>query len=170
MSKKYIFDLDNTLVFTDKLNTKAYNFALNKVGLACITNVKRITKDTVREKFPQISNISINKIVKIKQKYFRKHIAIATLNENVVKELFVKDARDCFLWSSAEKRRVKFMLKHYCLKKYFYKIIFSDKKDISRDIVRITQLANCCNEDLTFYENDEKIIEELKTYNCTVNQ
>ena len=169
MSKKYIFDLDNTLVFTDDLNTEAYNFALKKVGLACIADVPRITRKTIMQEFPSLRIRCVKKIFKIRQNYFCKNLEKTKLNEAVFKELISKNPRDCFLWLSADQTRANAILKHYKLKKYFDKIIFSPKRDIGEDLKKITRFARCSVSDLVFYEDDKVIFEKLRACHCKIN-
>lgn len=38
--KRHVFDLDNTLIYTDLLNNDSYNYALNLLGLATIVDCK----------------------------------------------------------------------------------------------------------------------------------
>lgn len=46
----YIVDVDNTLVFTNQLNTAGYVYALDHVGLEPSATIPdRITKNVVRE-------------------------------------------------------------------------------------------------------------------------
>ena len=65
----YVFDLDNTLVFTDALNNEAYNFILKKFGLSEIQNVERITREVVFQKYPEVEKWK-DEIIVLKQKFF----------------------------------------------------------------------------------------------------
>lgn len=68
--KRYVFDLDNTLIYTDSLNNDSYNYALSLQGLAPINDCKRITRDIVFKKYPNLNNVQKNKIIELKQEYF----------------------------------------------------------------------------------------------------
>lgn len=63
---KYIFDLDDTLIYSTALNNDAYNYALEKFGYPRINTSKRLT----REKLKFISSEKLKKIIEEKQKYF----------------------------------------------------------------------------------------------------
>ena len=65
----YVFDLDNTLVFTDALNNEAYNFVLKKFGLSEIRNVERITREVVFQKYPEVEKWK-DEIIALKQNFF----------------------------------------------------------------------------------------------------
>jgi len=72
--KRYIFDLDNTLVYTDSLNNDSYNYALKKLGLASINDCKRITRDVILSKYPELNSFQKNEIIELKQKYFMNNL------------------------------------------------------------------------------------------------
>lgn len=69
--KCYVFDLDNTLVFTDVLNNEAYNFVLKKFGLSEIRYVDRITREIIFQKYPCIEKLK-DEITALKQFFFYK--------------------------------------------------------------------------------------------------
>ena len=53
----HIVDVDNTLVFTNQLNTAGYVYALAQVGLELSTTIPdRITRDVVRSWYPQLTD------------------------------------------------------------------------------------------------------------------
>ena len=53
----HIVDVDNTLVFTNQLNTAGYVYALAQVGLEPrIVIPDRITRDVVRSWYPQLTD------------------------------------------------------------------------------------------------------------------
>ena len=49
--KKYVFDLDNTLVYSNSLNNESYNYALRLLGKSYLTEIKRITRNVVFQKY-----------------------------------------------------------------------------------------------------------------------
>ena len=66
---KQIFDLDNTIVFTDELNSEAYNYALVLNGKEPIYDVKRLTREVIFSRF-KLTETEKENVVKIKQNYF----------------------------------------------------------------------------------------------------
>jgi len=64
---RHVFDLDNTLIYTDSLNNDSYNYALKKLGLATINDCKRITRDVILSKYPEINSFQKNEIIELKQ-------------------------------------------------------------------------------------------------------
>ena len=79
-----VFDLDNTLIFTDSLNNEAYNYALKQLSFNTIHNYKRITRAVVFDRFPNISNENRNRIFELKQKYFIENLDQTTPNKSMM--------------------------------------------------------------------------------------
>ena len=80
MNKRYVFDLDNTLVMTDNLNNTAYNYALSCVGFQPIVGVQRITRKEIFNSIPNLTLSQKKQIVELKQNYFIKNINDTVLN------------------------------------------------------------------------------------------
>lgn len=125
--KRYVFDLDNTLIYTDLLNNISYNYALNLLGLSKIENFKRITKQIVFEKYAHLDNEIINKIIEIKKKHYIDNLDCTRPNQLLINFLKEQNNEHCILWTSAEEWRVLAILEYYNIKSKFKKIIFSEK-------------------------------------------
>ena len=67
----FVFDMDNTLIKTDKANNLAYSEAISSVlGVNCnIENGKRFTRNELKELFPQLSQAQIDEIIERKDAY-----------------------------------------------------------------------------------------------------
>ena len=64
----FVFDMDNTLIKTDKANNLAYSEAISSVlGVNYnIENEKRFTRNELKELFPQLTQTQINEIIDYK--------------------------------------------------------------------------------------------------------
>ncbi len=167
-NKKYIFDLDNTLVYTDKLNNDSYNYALKNIGLPQINKIKRITRETVFETYNFLNITEKSKIIKLKNEYFINNLHITYINELVVEVLKRQNKDNCILWTSADETRVKVLLEYYHINDLFKKILITDKTDILHDIEEICKLHKCDLEQLVFYEDNIILIEKLGKLNLNV--
>ena len=77
----HIVDVDNTLVFTNQLNTAGYVYALAQVGLEPRTAIPdRITRNVVRRWYPELTGQELGRITSHKQAYVRTHMEQTTLN------------------------------------------------------------------------------------------
>jgi hypothetical protein len=162
---RYIYDLDNTLIYTDLLNNEAYNYALNQFGLSPILDCERVTREIVFLRYPNLDNNQKDEIIKIKQKYFISNLHLTKINANAIKILQSQKTENCYLWTHAEIIRVKAILKHHLLTDAFKEVIYSDKNDVINDINKICHICNCTENALTFYEDNNDILNVLKQLN-----
>ena len=161
MEKKYVFDLDNTLVYTNSLNNDSYNYALNTLGLPEIDNIERITREIVFAKYPNISMAVKNEILIIKQEYFKNNLHKTAPNNILLKSLTMQKKEDCMLWTSANSDRVMEILKFYDIEKEFIGVIFGNKQNIDLELEKIYKILKCKLEQITFYEDNKEVIRKL---------
>lgn len=168
ITKKYVFDLDNTLIYTDCLNNYSYNYALKCYGLAPINYFKRITREIVFKNYPQLTDVQKDRIVNLKRYYFINNLHITKGNDLLIKMLKSKSKSNCILWTSAERIRVKAILEYYNINKLFKNIFFSSKTNIIYDLNKICKLHNCKSEQLVFYEDNLDVIRQLEKLDLKV--
>ena len=129
--KRFVFDLDNTLIYTDFLNNESYNYALLQSGFNSINNCTRITRMTVRKRHPYIDCVRLNEIIQIKQDYFTHNLFKTIPNEPVINLLKQQNPQDCLLWTSASEARVYSLMKYYDISKSFKDVLMTSKKTIT---------------------------------------
>ena len=151
-NKIYVFDLDNTLACTDKLNNESYNFALSRLGKENICDVKRITRSTVFERF-ELTEVEKHQIVTLKQEYFINNINKIEANDELISKLMKLDYAKCVLWTRAEKIRAEAILKYLSIDQAFSKMVYSSKQNIEEDIKTLCSLYKCQKDDLVFYDD-----------------
>lgn len=166
--KRHVFDLDNTLIYTDSLNNDSYNYALNQLGLASINDYKRITRNIVFSKYQDLNNVQKNEIIALKQKYFVNNLKTTLPNALLLQLLEAQNVELCVLWTSAEEARVIAILEHYKICNAFKKIIFSSKTELIQDIERICEILECSFENLIFYEDNKRVIQDLQQLSLNV--
>ena len=161
MEKKYVFDLDNTLVYTNLLNNDSYNYALSTAGLPRIDNIERITRQVVFEKCPNMSRTVRNEILRVKQEYFKKNLHTIVPNTTLLKMLALQKKEDCILWTSADCKRVKEVLRFYDLEEEFVGVIFGEKQNIALELEEICKIFKCKLGQIIFYEDNKEVIRKL---------
>lgn len=166
--ERYVFDLDNTLIYTDLLNNRSYNYALNHHGLMAINDYKRITRDIVFKKYLNLNDVQKNRIIELKQDYFINNLQSTIPNTPLLKVLKSHKIQFCILWTSANKIRVKALLEYYNIYNAFKHILFSNKINVPRDVVRICGFLRCNPGHLVFYENNCEVISGLQRLNLNV--
>lgn len=165
MMQKYVFDLDNTLIYTDRLNNDSYNYALKCQGLSPINGKQRLTREIVFRNYSNITDLQKSEIINLKYEYFINNLHITEVNECLVKLLKSQEKNDCILWTSAEDKRVRALLGYYNMNNLFKDIIFSSKTDILNDVEKICELYSCKLNQLLFYDDNLRVIKELELLN-----
>lgn len=158
MSTKFIFDLDNTLVFTDVLNNEAYNYALSYVGLPKVIGYTRIE----RKVLDYLTQEEQERIIAIKQNYFLQNIAKTVPNKSLIELLSNSLKENCMLWTSADIKRAEAILDYYKLQNAFDGKLYTKKKEITKDIEHICERLLCLKEDLLVYEDNLDNINRLR--------
>ena len=160
MMKYYVFDLDNTLVYTDALNNESYNFALLQQGKLPIEKVQRITREVIFENY-LLNNDEKEILIKKKQEYFIQNIKKLQVNNKMIAFLKQLSPMQCVLWTRAERIRVECILDQLELRQYFAKVFYSPKENIEKDIHEICIYFQCQREELIIYDDeffDKKMI------------
>lgn len=170
MDYKYVFDLDNTLIYTDKLNNASYNYALRQIGLLPTHTNKRITREYIATTYPYLSRSQCEEIIVIKQEFFIKNIKDTKENKNLFNILKSKNKENCILWTSADNIRAKELVKHYKIDQCFITTIYSNKTNILSDIDSICEFLRCKKEYLVFYEDNDLVIDQLKAFEICVHK
>lgn len=166
--KIYIFDFDNTLIFTDSLNNKSYNYALESVDLNPIPNYKRITREILHKEYPTLSEFKINEIIELKQMYFITNLMYSHLNSYLFNLLSFENSSNCIIWTSASQNRVIPTLIYHNIKDYFKLIYYSNKNNLYSDIAELCSLMNCRIDDLIIFEDSDRIISNLRNLGVEV--
>lgn len=169
-NKRYVVDLDNTLVFTEYLNNLSYINALKLKNIFIdVEKIDfRITRKYIIENFGFLTKREIKKIIKLKQKYFIKNLDKTTLNDNLFNIVKQSNKNNCIIWTSASNIRVKEIMKYYDLSKYFKKVILSNKTDLDKDIIKICNVLKCKPKEMIVMEDDINIIKKLEKKNIRV--
>lgn len=165
----HIVDVDNTLVFTDELNTAGYVHAFACVDLEPRKVVPRITREIVQEWYPQLTKGEVMHITRLKQDYVERHLEVSQLNESVARVLVTYGSERCALWTVANPERVRMLLRYHKITEY-RAIRFSNKKedDVAHAVQDFCVLFGCEPEDLCFHEDNPEVINYLRNLGLTV--
>ena len=165
----HIVDVDNTLVFTDELNTAGYVHALACTALEPRKVVPRITREIVQEWYPQLSEYDLVHIATLKQSYVESHLDMSQLNSSVARVLSTYGSERCALWTAANPERIRMLLRHHMVTDY-RAIRFSNKteNDISHAVQDFCVLFDCEPEELCFHEDNPEVINHLRKLGMTV--
>ena len=166
MTKLIICDIDNTLLFTDKLNNKAYIYAAKilKIQLPdVVLNAPRITASLIKKYAKNINNSTFEKLQDKKLNYFLGHLEQIKINQKLLNE--IKENSDfIYLWTSSNERRA---LAECCVLKIpFDELISFDKKNSSVKVLRkmifgIMAKIKISSVDIIVYDDDENFLNKI---------
>lgn len=148
---------------TNRLNNSAYNHALKMLHFPAINLQSRITRKTVFEAYPCLSEIQKEQIVKLKQRYFMENMNLTQPNMKLISFLQSKNSSHCVLWTSADKDRVRELLAYHKLSDRFALIFYSNKLDVDEDTKKICEIFNCLSKQLSFFEDDKNVVNKLRS-------
>ena len=165
----HIVDVDNTLVFTDELNTAGYVHALAYMALEPRKVVPRITGEIVQEWYPQLSEYDLVHMATLKQAYVESHLDMSQLNASVARVLTTYGSERCALWTTANPERVRMLLRHHMVTDY-RAIRFSNKteNDVAHAVQDFCVFFGCDPEELCFHEDNPKVINHLRKLGLTI--
>lgn len=167
-AKYYVFDIDNTLIYTDELNTASYLWALEQKGRTLDWKGGRITKEVVREEYPHLTKEELIEISALKQQYFLDHLELTQVNEEV-KALLENIPRErCVMWTSAHPLRVRKMLEYYGVCDAFVEARFTEKEAVHDDAAFFCKAMKCTKEELVFLDDADEVITRLRATGLTV--
>lgn len=126
----FVFDMDNTLVKTDRANNLAYSEAISSVLGAkyAIDDGKRFTRNKLREIFPQLTQKQIDEIIVRKEKSFESLLKETELNKNlfnILKHLYHEGCHTILLTNCQAGRAIS-LCKYYNITKFFVQRFFHE--------------------------------------------
>lgn len=168
MNKVAIFDLDNTLIFTDDLNNCSYKYAMRIMGLNTLNHRSRITKKDILKHYPTLNRKEFDDLLSLKMSYYGENLNKTKLNVSLVNLLKTLDSHIIVLWTAANQHRANLLLIEYDLVGYFDLFYYSDKEEVCDDINNICSYFNADKIDLCVYEDNDTTIEQLSNYGVRV--
>lgn len=119
-----IFDLDGTLIDTDKANLLSYREAIKKVkNLDLLWHDKeRFTRENLYSLIPNLKDKEFVKIIEIKTNVFHKYLQYTNLNTSIFEIMkFFSRTNQIILATNSHKVKANLLLRHYDLFNLFDK-------------------------------------------------
>lgn len=158
------FDMDWTLIDTNYANFLSYKKAIELIIKSKIDisyNPKfRFNRNILKKLIPYLTELEWNKIIKQKEKYFKKYLSETNINELIL-EILIKynETNKTVLVTNCHKERVFLTLDYHNLTKkfnyIFYKEIDNQKCKLNKYQNAITQL-NVSTNSVIVFENEKK--------------
>lgn len=170
--KYFIFDLDNTLVKTNRANNKSYEEAIKAVtGIDYRHKKTRFTRVDLSIAIPNLTPIQISEIIKVKEDFYIRHIQETALNVQLVKCL--KLLKDCgeetILLTECRKTRAQQICDYYDLKQFFSREYYLEDYDGTGKYQYLKTL-NMPLDYAVLFENEKTEIRKAKRFGINENQ
>ena len=153
----FVFDMDNTLIETDKANNLAYSEAISLVlgSKYDIDHGERITRGKLRAAFPDLTRAQLTEIIARKEQCFESYFKDTKLNQNLfmlLKDLHSAECHTILLTNSHSERAVS-LCDYYNLTKYFDRCFFHE--DSLGNKYTFLQSIGYDLQNVILYENEE---------------
>lgn len=124
----FVFDMDKTLIDTDKANNLAYFDAIYSVtNFKCdIDYGKRFTRNMLKTLFPNLAESQFKDIVTYKEKFFKLYLKETILNQKlfVILKCLYQEGHRTILLTNCHSERAICLCNYYNLTKYFVQRFF----------------------------------------------
>ena len=124
-NKYFVFDLDNTLVKTNRANNQSYKDAIFAVtGKSIVITKNRFTRDDLASTFPDLSIIQMEMVINAKETCYPNHITETKLNRQLVKilELLYDEGCKPILLTESRKTRTQQVCNYHKVTHFFSSI------------------------------------------------
>ena len=141
MAKRLVIcDLDNTLFFTDYLNSKSYIEAAKQLQIdlpQAIYNETRITSGTIKQYCPSIDGKTLERLKQIKLEYFQENLKDIIINRSLLKVISEYDY--LCLWTSSVKERAVIECR-------YFNINYSELLSFDKNLATIKEIEKIISE------------------------
>ena len=168
----FVFDLDNTLVMTNRANNNAYKEAIRTiVGRSVSIGQDRFTRSNLSKELPGLTKLQFDAIVKLKEDLYVKYLQDTTLNKQLHKILKLAKEIGCetVLLTESHKIRARQVCDHHFLTPFFSRQYY--KEDLGNgNKYQFLKSILSPSESVILFENEKEEIERAVRYGLTENQ
>ncbi|MDR6513807.1 HAD family hydrolase [Chryseobacterium camelliae] len=171
-----LFDLDGTLIDTDKANFLAYKSAIFKITNIKIDDIykERINRTLIKEILIGTSDELLSEIVLAKEKIYSEYLSYTKLiAENYKLLLKHSNTNKIYLVTNCRKNRALQLLDYHNIRNYFTDFIFRDENTESKYINKFEtaiRRLDLNKKDILIYENENVEIEKAIKIGIKQNQ
>ena len=153
----YIFDLDNTLIYSDAANNLAYKEAVrNVVNGDLRIDGGRITRGDIAARFPNLSAAQLSKIIAAKESLYPQYFDKTLLNPallSILKHLAANQKRTILLTYGGKNRALQ-LLEYYGIGKYFSEKYFKEDLSTMSKYKFATDVLELNSRKIVLFENE----------------
>jgi len=168
----FVFDLDNTLVKTNRANNMAYKEAIRTiVGMDIPMKHRRFTRSNLLTVLPNLAEPEFNAIIKLKEELYTNHLQETTLNRQLLKILRLRNhvGDETILLTECSKTRAKQVCDYHSLTPFFDKSYYKDDMGSINKYQYLKGILSSLGSVILF-ENEQTEIKRAKQYGIPENQ
>lgn len=172
INKLFVFDLDNTLVKTNRANNNSYKEAILAVtGKNVEIKKKRFTRSDLSGVLPNLSVSQIAEIAREKEKCYARHISETILNKQLVKilKLLKESSNETILLTESRKTRAQQVCEYYALTQCFTQQYYLEDYEGKGKYQYLTTLKKSL-ELVVLFENEQLEIQRAIKNGISENQ
>ena len=159
----YIFDLDNTLIYSDLANNISYREAIrNVIGADLNICCPRITRSSLTKQLPNLSSNDLSKVIQEKEVQYEKHINKTILNSALVDVLkYMKDnGMSSILLTYSSKHRAEQLLMYHGISDLFSAKYYKEDYEGKSKYKYATSTLGLKDSDIILFENEQEGMNE----------
>ena len=163
-----IFDLDGTIVNTDKANFLAYKEAVKKIEKKDLSSLylknERFTRNKLKEILPTLNDSKYNEIIKIKNAVYGKYLQETSINTLALKIAYnFSKTNKIILATNSHVERAELVLKHHHLDDIFdFKFYKNDYNEENNKFKYILNYLKIDPNPIIVFENANSEIKKAK--------
>jgi phosphoglycolate phosphatase-like HAD superfamily hydrolase len=155
-----VYDLDNTLIFTDEANNHSYIKVLKHFGYdpSRLHTIARITSKRIQQSYPEMTRFKLWRIKRNKLKVFLDNLHLVRLNDIVAETIEAYKDRVIIIWTSSNRKRALALIKHLNIRNDW--MLCTQKgtaSAVDRIVSRIEKKYRVNLHQILFYEDDHKV-------------
>jgi len=163
LAEVIVFDLDGTLVDSDYANFLAYEDAvihvLSKHIELDFSQSIRITRESLKELIPNITDKQLEDIASHKERIYHKYLSKTNANSQLIQIIERSQGKEVVLATNSRRCRAELLLNHHGLIGKFSRKIFRGDEDQSDKYARLMAEIPKERTPILVFENDGDAIE-----------